>query len=416
MDADVVVIGAGASGLACARVLGELGADVVVVEARNRLGGRIHTTRAIGDEPIEMGALVVHGERATTIDVVSEAGLTLGPPNWGSPGPTVLSVDGDVRPGRDLDASWWGLEHDVADLRGPDVPLDRFLRDAGWPDDRRLAADELFAQIWCADPQLLSAEGVSRVEDAWTSGWTNQRLLEGYDRVVEHMAHGLRVEASTPVRTVTWHRGHVRITATDGRSFDAGAAVVSVPPTVVAAGSLEFDPPLDAAKAEAARAIPLGGVIRVVAELRNEAPSIGSLIAMGREGGFWTVNENLVSVWIGGPSSARLSGSDPVEILLRARAAFPWLERERIGDVVFADWLADPFTLGGYSYPRAGALDAPAAWAKPVDQTLFFCGEATCGDVHPATVHGAIESGRRAGAEVAAVLADSTGTIAGTGP
>jgi monoamine oxidase len=181
--------------------------------------------------------------------------------------------------------------------------------------------------------------------------------------------------------------------------------VVSVPPPVVASGALSFDPSLDARKAEAAAAIPLGSVIRIVAQLREEAPSTGSLVSIGTEGGFWSIDDRMVIVWVGGPSASRFSGTDPIDIVLHASAAFAWLDRSRIGDVLAADWGADPFSLGGYSYPRAGALDAPAIWGEPVEETVFFCGEGTCGDVHPATVHGAIESGRRVGAEVAAVFA-----------
>jgi len=395
MDADVIVVGAGASGLAAARDLADRGADVLVVEARDRIGGRVHTLRGFADEPIELGAMVVHGERAVTVDIVREAGLTLGPPRWAAPGETFLMVDGEPRPPSDIEG-WWALEHEVGRLGGPDVALHRYLTDIGWPPLRRTFAEELFAQIWAADPALLSVEGVSRVETAWASGYDNLRVPEGYDRVLEFVARGLRIELGRRVSRVSWRRGRVDV---DG--LTAGAVVVSIPPTV----RVTFDPALDARKTDSASAIPLGPVMRVIARLSKPAESTGSIISVGREGGFWSVGEDLLTVWAGGPSAKRFSGVSPVDVALRARPAFPWLEREGIGDVVAADWGVDPLSLGAYSYPRVGALDAPAVWAQPVDQTLFFCGEATCGDRHPATVHGAIESGRRAGAEVAAVLA-----------
>src|SRR5438876_257571 len=103
MDADVIVIGAGAAGLAAARDLADRGADVLLLEARNRIGGRIHTLRGFGDEPIELGAMVVHGERAITVDIVREAGLTLGPPQWSTPGETFLAVDGELRSASELE-------------------------------------------------------------------------------------------------------------------------------------------------------------------------------------------------------------------------------------------------------------------------------------------------------------------------
>jgi monoamine oxidase len=402
MDADLIVVGAGASGLACAHDMADRGADVLVVEARDRIGGRIHTIRGFRDDPFEIGAMMVHGERAAVVDIARDAGLALEPPNWGSGGHSFVVMDGDVLPGGGLDG-WWGAERAVADLHGPDVALDRFLNDLGWPRSRRALTEELFAQFWCADPGVLSAEGVTRVEDSWSSGHDNLIVRDGYDRIAEFLARGLRVELSAAVSNVSWRQGHVRITVGDGRSFDASAAVISVPPTVVAGGGLLFDPVLPTRKLRAAATIPLGGVIRVVAELVDPAPSTGTMIVVGDEGGFWSVSPGMVTVWIGGPSASRFSGSDPIEIALRARSAFPWLERTRIGNVLAADWLADGWSRGAYSYPRAGALDAPAIWGEPIEQTLFFCGEATCGDVHPATVHGAIESGRRAASEIASV-------------
>ena len=401
----MLVIGAGAAGLACAHDLRDRGADVLVLEARDRIGGRIRTIRAFREEPFELGAMMVHGERAAVIDIADDAGLTVEHPNWGNPGESFVVMDGELRPRGDLDGWWWGVEREIADLGGPDVPLDRFLTDLGWPPQRRAVSEELFAQFWCADPSLLSAEGVARVENAWRSGEDNLVVREGYDRVAEFLARDVRVEFEMQAATIARHPSHARITARDGRSFTASAVVVSVPPTVVASGALRFDPPLDARKAEAVAAIPLGSVIRVIAQLSDEAPSVGRVISVGAEGGFWSVDDRMITVWIGGPSASRFSGTDPVDIVLRAKVAFPWLERSRIGDVLFADWGADPFSLGGYSYPRAGALEAPSIWGDPVDDTLFFCGEGTCGDLHPATVHGAIESGRRAGAEVAAVFA-----------
>jgi len=367
-----------------------------VLEARDRIGGRVHTVRGFTDEPIELGAMVIHGENATTIDIVRDAGLTLGPPGWTAPGETFVVVDGELRSATELEG-WWDIEHEVGRLGGPDVPLRRFLGDQGWPPLRRAFAEELFAQIWAADPELLSAEGVSRVEKAWASGYDNLKVREGYDRVMQHIARGLRIELSRPVSNVSWRRGRV-----DVGELTASAVIVTAPPSVLA--NLAFDPALDPRKTAAAASIPIGLVVRVYAKLSGTAESTGSIISVGREGGFWSVGEELLTVWVGGPSAKRFSGVDPVDIALRARVAFPWLERECVGEIISVDWGVDSYSRGAYSYPRVGALDAPAVLAESVDETLYFAGEATCGDRHPSTVHGAIESGRRAASEVVTAL------------
>lgn len=400
----MVVIGAGVAGLACARTLRAHGADVTALEARDRIGGRVWTVRDLGSDPFELGALMVHGERALVADVVREAGLTLQAPRLRGGTPLVRSA-GRLRPAADALAvagvtDMWSLEGEVAALGGPDRPLTEVL--ASWPSERRAIAFELFAQIWCADPALLSAEGVTRVEAAWSSGYQNLAVREGYDRVTEHLADGLDVELGSPVSLIEWRRGRVRAHVADGRVLDARAAVVTVPPTVVAAGKLRFDPPLDAEKDDAVRAIPVGSVVRVAVRLREPATDGAWLIGLGDEGGFWSVApaSTLLVGWIGGPAAVAASRVPPMELVLRNADALPWLREELVEEIRVADWGADPWSCGGYSYPRAGALEAPSTWAAPVCSTLHFAGEATCGDLHPATVHGAMESGLRAASEI----------------
>jgi monoamine oxidase len=404
---DVVVIGAGVSGLACARRLADAGAEVIVLEARDRIGGRILTHRFDGMDPVELGAMFVHGEHASTIGVIGDAGLTLssGPEGGGE---VLVLIDGDVRTGADVfgesDAgSMWSAEQAVAELDAGDVPLRAALASQGWSEQRTRFALELFEEIWCADPDVLSAEGVARVERGWTSGRRNFGIAEGYDRLPAFLAAGLDVRLGLEVSRVRWSTGYLAVEAGD-EECEAAAAVVTVPPSVVAEGSIVFDPALPQAKRSSARSIPVGPVMRLAGRLREPAPSGGWILVA--EGGWWTVRpgSQLLTGWIGGPPAARASGLSLGRLLERLRPALPWLGADRLDELVVADWGSDPFSRGGYSYPAAGALDAPSSWAAPVDRTLFFAGEATCGDVHPATVHGAYESGLRAADEVIQVL------------
>jgi monoamine oxidase len=165
-----------------------------------------------------------------------------------------------------------------------------------------------------------------------------------------------------------------------------------------------FAPGLAGSKHDAAKQIPVGSVIRIAARLSDPAPGGAWVAVLG--GGWWSVapGSRLLTGWIGGPAAERFSGATFDVLIEPVRAALPWLRPERTDDVRIVDWGADPFARGGYSYPRVGALDAPARWAEGVCGTLFFAGEATCGDAHPATVHGAYDSGLRAAGEVAQAL------------
>jgi monoamine oxidase len=172
----------------------------------------------------------------------------------------------------------------------------------------------------------------------------------------------------------------------------------------LADGSITFDPALPARTRAAAAGIPVGAVTRFAGHLAEPAPSGGWVLVVG--GGWWSVRpgSRVLTGWIGGPPASRLSEAPPDALLERVRPALRWAEAGRFDDIVVADWGGDPFSRGGYSYPAVGALDAPESLRAPVEHTLFFAGEATCGDVHPATVHGAYESGLRAADEVLVAL------------
>ena len=408
---DVVVIGAGIAGLACARQLHDAGAAVVVVEARDRIGGRVRTHTFGDGDRVELGAMFVHGERASIVGVIEDAGLgferTREPAGRAE---TVLvpggrSVRTDVAVDR---TAFWAMERLVADLDAPDVLVPDALRAAGWSEARIRGATEFFEQIWCADPDRLSAQGVARVERSWTSGQTNLVVAGGYSRLADHLADGLDVELNHPVSDVRWSEGRTTVETGGRRAFEATAVVVTVPPPLVASGQLRFDPELPVQKQAAVAAIPIGALHRAAVRLQHPAPM--GVFAFVDGGGWWTAREgsHVLTGWTGGPRAARLSGKPVRELIAPLTEAVSWMTDDLVEDAVVADWTVDPYSLGGYSYPAVGALDAPDVWAAPVGQTIFFAGEATCGDVHPATVHGAYDSGVRAAGEVSGALGAST--------
>jgi monoamine oxidase len=165
---------------------------------------------------------------------------------------------------------------------------------------------------------------------------------------------------------------------------------------------------LPAAKLAAAQAIPLGDALVLVAHLAAPVPQSAWALTVEPVGGFWRTEAGVPRLggWLKGPTVGQVRGqpADAALIHRLAGAAFPWLATIPITAVQVVDWGADPYARGGYSYPRVGALDQPQQWAAPLDQTLFFAGEATTGFRHPALVHGALESGARAAAEVGGVF------------
>jgi monoamine oxidase len=406
---DLVVIGAGVSGLTCAGQLSRAGFQVVVLEARDRVGGRIRTLRLPGERPFELGAHVIHGERAATWEVIRAAGLATSPLARGEQilffvDDQLLDVDGLIRSGIRLP---WMVGADLVQSNPPDRPVDENLRAMGVDGRARAIALEWLAQFWGAEPEHLSGAGIRRVRTVWRSGLEDFTVEDGYDRVAEHLAAGLDVRLGSPARSIRWQAQRVEVD-TGAARIEARAAVVTVPPPVIAAGGIGFDPMLPDWKIDAARSIRLGDTIVVALRLSGPAPRSAWALVVGEEGVFLRTESgsHLVGAWFKGPSAGNVRRNGPRQVTERLiRSVFAWARNLEIEEVHVEDWGADPCSMGGYSYPVVGKLNHPRAWAASIEGTLFFAGEATCGDLHPAMVHGAVESGRRAAREIEVALA-----------
>ncbi len=406
---DVVVIGAGVAGLGCASELARRGVSVVTLEACDRVGGRIWTLRLRDHEPVELGAQVVHGEFASTWEIIRAAQLRTAP--LGHDRELVFGLDGRAYTATQILASGvlapWIVEAELSRRDLGDLPVVEVLDVAGVRGLSRTVVLEWLAQVWSADPTLLSVAGLRRINGAWQSGRGEFVVLDGYDRVPQHLAEGLDIRLRVPVRKLSWRPGHVEAEAGRER-WRARTAVVTVPPPVVATDGIRFDPPLPAAKAKAARDIFLGDALGIVVHLLEPVPTSAWALVVGDEGGFWRADagSHLLTGWMKGPAARRVRrlSVDSAVVVRLTGSVFPWVRREVVDWVRVVDWGINPHALGAYSFPKVGALEQPAAWAAPVGNTLFFAGEATCGDRHPAMVHGALESGLRAAREVVAAL------------
>ncbi len=405
MKAEVVVIGAGVAGLACARDLAAAHVVTVVIEARDRIGGRILTLRLADEAPIEMGAQVVHGDRAATWSVIHDAGLSTA--LMSSLSDIAFHVEGRVWTVTDVERVRsplpWTVERRLMESQTDDTAAEEIIDRSENRSLTRALSLEWLAQTWCADPAELSVAGMKQMREASDSGEGEFRLLDGYDRIPQELGQNLNVLLQKPVRLVRWHGGKVTIHTSD-ETFEARAAVLAVPPGVIAAGGIEFDPPLPPEKMNAANAIGAGGALVLVARLSKPSPRAVWALSVGGDGGFWRAEagSHVVQGWIKGPAAKR-ANRHPLSaerVIKLTTGAFPWIKASDIIEIYTADWSNDPFARTGFSFPKVGSLDAPRQWAAPVDNLLFFSGEATCWQQHLGLVHGALESGQRAAAEL----------------
>jgi monoamine oxidase len=434
VDADAIVIGAGAAGLAAARGLAGRSVRVVLLEARDRIGGRVWSRPVPRTAtPVEMGAEFIHGRGELTMLLLRDAGMAAidtGGERW------TCSEDGELRrEDRDLLSVAEIVEaaHALAD----DESVDRFLRRLEGDEATRETATATRAFVEgfdAADPAIASARAIAY---EWRSGvdFAMARPLGGYRRMFDHLrdacvAAGVQICLSTIVRRISWRRGVVAIDANccgEPQTIHARAAILTLPIGVLRHSGDEtavaFDPHLPSAKIEALRSIEMGHVVKVALwfraafweRIRNGRYRDAAFFRCEQQPfpTYWTqlpVRSELVVAWVGGPRAIALSGVAEADLIERALSGFgalfdqPELVRKEFEGGLTHDWSHDPFARGAYSYVAVGGGDARAALAAPVDDTLFFAGEATSTDGQSGTVNGALETGERAAAEAVASL------------
>jgi monoamine oxidase len=432
---DAVVIGAGAAGLAAAAELSRGGCSVCVLEARDRIGGRIWT-RHEPDlfVPLELGAEFVHGTPTATLKWLAAGKVPLidmGQSHW-------MRKAGKLRQGDDLFAE---LKARLGKARPRhDLPFAEFLdgpaRRRIPPRIRELAL-MLVEGYDAADSTRVST--LSTI-DEWCGGGAADaatfRPQGGYASLLATLAGApdpqtVHVRLGTIVREVRWKRGEVTIAATrHGRAHEVVAhkAIVTLPLGVLqlppqAPNGVRFVPALTS-KQKALASLAAGPVIKVLLRFRKP---FWEEIDGGRyaDAGFfhspratfptfWTMlpaRVPVLSAWAAGPQAARLAGVGEDEIV---RTALHCLVKIFGGDehcltdfqgAYSHDWQADPFACGAYSYLVAGGGNARELLARPLASTLFFAGEAAETAGESGTVAGALESGQRAAEQTIASLA-----------
>jgi monoamine oxidase len=423
---DTLIVGAGAAGLVAAAELCRHPGTVCVLEARDRLGGRIFTRREPGVSlPIELGAEFIHGRSPVTFSWLARSNAAVvdaGGRRW-------VLRDGEPQPGDDLFAR---MKRGLAAIPRPrkDLPFSEFLERVAHrklsPAARQLAR-RLVEGFDAADATRVSTLATL---DEWSGNSGADapafRPLGGYATLIDGLVSGLdtdrvRIRLNTIVHSVQWQRGRVTIDAMrhgQPTTVQARRAIITLPLGVLQlapgdAGAVRFTP--DPRKHKALAGLAWGPVIKVVLHFREpfweqvdhgryrDASFFNSPGAAFPT--FWCplpLRGSLLNAWAAGPNATRLSGKSEAEVTHAAidslQAAFgrKLKVRRMLERAYLHDWQADPFSRGAYSYVLAGAMSARRMLAAPVQGTLFFAGEAANIAGESGTVAGALQSGTRA--------------------
>jgi monoamine oxidase len=402
-------VGAGAAGLAAAAELVRAGQSVLVLEARDRVGGRAWTRRMAGlDFPVELGAEFIHGRAPATRSLLKKARMT-----------AVKSVRsqrylaaGRLRPVNSFALAQKAMK-DTSLLQDRDLSFADFLAQQKLDARTKTFARMMVEGFDAADPALASAKAIA---EEWSGGdallGPQPRLREGYGGALEWLAEriiarGGRLRMQSVVREVRWRRGHVTVLG-NGFRFSAPKAIVTLPLGVLQSTAVRFLP--DLGKQQALDLLVSGPVTKGALRFpeafwekrhRGIAFFHSSRAAFPT---FWTplpARVPLLIAWAGGPKAQALSGAGAIAAALASLKSI--FGRVPQPDAVYLhDWRRDPFARGAYSYVRVNGEGAREALQTPLADTLFFAGEATNLEGEAGTVSGALQSGIRAARELSA--------------
>ncbi len=423
MDCDVLIIGAGAAGLAAARELCKHGKSVVLLEARNRTGGRIYTCHDPAFPiPLELGAEFIHGKAAHTTSLLKEYGFS------------AQRVKGD---------SW---EMKNGKFEAGTKPIDRslLLRMRLRQVKQDMSVHAFFDHYLADAPEVIddvrnfvegfetgdtSLAGVAGFREEW-SGFSMHRqwrVSGGYGQLADALAEecrnrGCKLFTESIVYEIRWARGRAEVLVKNGKRYVAKKVLVTIPLGVLRAepgsnGAIQISPGLPA-KENALACMGFGSVIKLLFLFKhpfwenkmtgkrfgkNSLADLSFLFSREPVPTWWTQFPEkipLLTGWLSGPATATLGYGDKQRIYLQGLQSLGAMFNEttsamesKLSAFKIVNWNADPFARGSYSYATVNGEAYAQAAGAPVEQTLYFAGEAYGGESGTGTVEAALASG-----------------------
>ncbi len=400
------------AGLAAARSLADAGWPVRLIEARDRIGGRVYTTRDWG-VPLEMGASWIEGATDNPLmELAQKAQLQLVPTeyyNWAK-----LAIEPKLQPLEYNQKAWRkfvarACDHVDGGSLGAAVDAAATEDNLSYSERAQLAfyLTTEIADEYAADADQLSAKTYDQGE---YTGGDQDAVTNGYDALPKLLANGLQIVLNTPVTAIARRENSVIVRA-GNQSFEGPAAVVTVPLGVLKSGAITFDPPLPDAHIHAVRALGFGVLSKSYFRFnqRNWKAENAFYQFIGTGPGLWsqwftlpTAAGPIVLAFNAGDRGRFVESASPGDLMTSAQPVV----RQLFGDDIYpievrtSSWTTDPFARGSYSFHAPGSgLDDRRRLQEPVSDRLYLAGEAV-GVNNPASVHGAVFSGRYAATQL----------------
>ena len=400
---DVAIIGAGAAGLGAAHALKRAGLSILVLEARDRVGGRGHTIMAAPNVVFDLGCGWLHSaDKNSFVAIAGELNFEVNKalPPWRE------RAYGDAFPQQERDDFFRATEEfydraEQAAKTGHDVSADTCLE----PGNRwNPMIDAISTYINGCE---LDAESILDM-DAYEDTNINWRVRRGYGALMSAYGASCPLALNCNVTRIDHSGKDVRIETSQG-TLTAGKVIITVPTNLIAGEAIRFHPALPA-KVDAARGLPLGLADKVMLALDepNALPAEGNLRGATMRTAMGTYHlrpfgQPCIEGFFGGRFAQQLEDAGEGAIAAHSIDEIVTMLgndfRRKLRPLSESRWAHDPFARGSYSHALPGHAGDRAVLAAPVDGRLFFAGEATSPNFF-STAHGARDSGARAAEEL----------------
>ena len=416
-DKKIIIVGAGIAGLYSARLLRDNGFQVVVLEASSTHGGRIKPLLTFSDYPVELGAEVILGEKYIYHREIREKNIkffntSISENYYVCNG--ILKDESEA----DSDEKFNKIQKIIQDIKlfkGHDLSVDSYLKNKEISEGYRHIAEALIGNEHGSNNSKIGMRSLAKSINDWKSGKNNYLLfnrshLSAIEEIVK--LKDIKIIYDFPVNKIDYSGKGVVIYDRKGRSVEGNKAIITIPLSILKNNEIQFNPSLPVEKLSAIDKIGIDSGMKIILKFNKRfwGESTGSIISDGivptytSYGKSRSVNNNILTAYIAGENANDLSdmGNKAIrEVLLDLNRIFGnSTATNLISESFIMDWKKEQYIQGCYSYPTLNENNSRENLKKPIKDKIFFAGEATNTNGHFGSIHGAMETGKEAVAEI----------------